>query len=119
MHYVLVSVVVRPMLLQPQTLERARRELEPVCRIFIRQIPDGVVTGRIVVAVFKKAHIVTKLLETDDVLEVMPGNSAEWSSHDVSEHEDAQSGGVTHGTGAKISNDVSSMFWSAITARAE
>jgi len=103
-----VGIVVRPSLSHVQALERASRKRQPIRRIVVGHVAERIVTGRIVVAVFEEEHIMAEPTEADDVLQIMPGNSAEWSSHQIAQDEDPQSG-LVHETAARLSNDVSSM----------
>src|SRR5258705_10092271 len=101
-----MRVVVRPSRAQTQAPEHTLRKRQAVCGIRIGDISNRVVAGRIVVAVLEEEDVVTQSPETDDVLQVVPGDSPERSPHPIAQHDDTQSRcSVLHLTIATSWND--------------
>ena len=75
---------------QAYTLEGAGRKLEPVAGVGVHGVFHGVITGRVVVAVFEEVDIVSELCEPHQVLQVAPDHPAERATHEVSQDHNAQ-----------------------------
>src|SRR5437867_4382545 len=75
MPLLLMRVVIGPVSAQSQFVERLLCERKTVRGIGADLMCRGIVAGRIVVAFFQEEHIMAKLLETKDVLQMVPRHS--------------------------------------------
>ena len=84
-----VCVVIRPGV-ESYFLENVCCIVKPVRRIFIGNVSNWIVTGRIVIAILKEVDIMSELSKSEHVLQMMPRDSAQRTADYITQNDDPQ-----------------------------
>src|SRR6185295_9434753 len=85
-----VCIVVAPYFAKTQTLKGTRGELHSIGRVCINDAARRVIARRVVVAVFDEVNVVAQGTQAEDVLQVMPRQPTDWTTHNVAENDNTQ-----------------------------